>query len=330
MSQETDKSKSPVKKKPQNRGLGRGLSALMSDISAIPQDESAKDGSTEVIHKGRSENVETLNVKTEPDVTDRRVQFVSIDKLERNPDQPRRFFDKEKLAELTGSIKIKGVLQPILVRPVSQGKKDRFQIVAGERRWQASMAAGLTAMPVLIRDLNDEEVLQIGVIENVQRADLNPIEEAKAYDALISQFYRKQEEVAEAVGKSRSYITNMLRLLKLPEIAQDMLAEGKLSTGHARAIISAPDPIALAREISEKSLSVREAEDWVRRIKKAGGETPKARRYKDADTQAVETRLMDALGLEVDLNHKGPGGNLKLSYKTGEQLEEIIQKLTKT
>ena len=262
-----------------------------------------------------------------PDVTDKRVQFVSIDKLERNPDQPRRHFDKDKLAELTESIKAKGVLQPILVRPVSGSGSSRFQIVAGERRWQASTAAGLTTMPVLIRELNDEEVLQIGVIENVQRADLNPIEEAKAYEVLISDFYRKQEEVAEAVGKSRSYITNMLRLLKLPRRAQDMLAVGKITTGHARAIISAPDPVALADEIAEKSLSVREAEDWVRRIKKHGDKKPSARKYKDADTQAVEKRLTDALGLHVDLNHKGPGGALKISYKTGEQLENIIRKL---
>lgn len=321
-----DKRGEPKKaaKKPQNRGLGRGLSALMNDINSMPE-VSPQPNSTEKAETVVTQQPATIN----PDVTDRRVQFVSIDKLERNPDQPRRHFDKEKLAELTESIKSKGVLQPILVRPLAGGKIGRFQIVAGERRWQASTAAGLTTMPVLIRELNDEEVLQIGVIENVQRADLNPVEEAKAYDALITQFYRKQEEVAEAVGKSRSYITNMLRLLKLPELAQDMLAVGKITTGHARAIISAPDPAALAREISEKSLSVREAEDWVRRIKKADGRPAKARRYKDADTQAVEKRLTDALGLSVDLNHKGPGGALKISYKTSDQLEALIKKLSK-
>ncbi len=314
--------KTPTKKKATDRGLGRGLSALMSDISALPQgDETPKKRPKPQTKTSASKSKTQTDV---PDITDKRVQFISIDKLERNPDQPRRHFDKEKLTELTESIKAKGVLQPILVRPLPA---DRFQIVAGERRWQASTAAGLTTMPVLIRELNDEEVLQIGVIENVQRADLNPIEEARAYDALISQFYRKQDEVAEAVGKSRSYITNMLRLLKLPTRAQDMLALGKITTGHARAIISAPDPVALADEIAEKSLSVREAEDWVRRIKKSGDKKPNARKYKDADTQAVEKRLTDALGLQVDLNHKGPGGALKISYKTGEQLEDIIRKL---
>ncbi len=314
------------KKKTTERGLGRGLSALMSDISALPTEKTSQ----EKISKAPKTTDKADEGTSTPDVTDKRVQFVSIDKLERNPDQPRRYFDKEKLSELTESIKTKGVLQPILVRPLPNKKEGSFQIVAGERRWQAATSAGLTTMPVLIRALNDEEVLQIGVIENVQRADLNPIEEAKAYDALISQFYRKQDEVAEAVGKSRSYITNMLRLLKLPERAQDMLAQGKITTGHARAIISAPDPTALADEIAEKSLSVREAEDWVRRIKKTGGKIPQARKYKDADTQSVEKRLTDALGLQVDLNHKGPGGSLKIAYKTGEQLEDIIRKLAKS
>jgi len=314
--------KSLASKKASDRGLGRGLSALMSDVSAVSAETPIENAPAAV------ENKETA----QPDISDKRVQFLSIDRLERNPDQPRRHFDKDKLAELTNSIKAKGVLQPILVRPVPNAKKntEHFQIVAGERRWQASLAAGLTIMPVLIRDLNDEEVLQIGVIENVQRADLNPIEEARAYDALISQFYRKQEEVADAIGKSRSYVTNMLRLLKLPEIAQDMLAVGKISTGHARCIISAPDPVALANEIAEKGLSVREAEDWVRRIKKSSGQTPTARKYKDADTQAAEKRLMDVLGLGVDLSHKGPGGTMKITYKTSEQLEDLIHKLSRS
>lgn len=315
--------KTPAKKKAADRGLGRGLSALMNDVSAV---------STEAPIESALPSAPTTKKEiAAPDVSDKRVQFVSIDRLERNPDQPRRYFDKEKLSELTESIKSKGVLQPILVRPVPSADKtaDHFQIVAGERRWQASLAAGLTVMPLLIRELNDEEVLQIGVIENVQRADLNPIEEARAYDALISQFYRKQEEVADAVGKSRSYVTNMLRLLKLPEIAQDMLTEGKISTGHARCIISAPNPAALANEIADKGLSVREAEDWVRRIKNSSGQTATPRKYKDADTQAAEKRLMDSLGLGVDLAHKGPGGTMKISYKTSEQLEDLIQKLTK-
>ena len=315
---------SPEKKKTSARGLGRGLSALMSDVSPVAEEQKPLKSEAKT---------ETNEAPETPDLNSRRVQFLSIDKLERNPEQPRRYFDKEKLSELTESIKTKGVLQPILVRPLykqndSKEKDSRFQIVAGERRWQAATAAGLTTMPVLIRDLNDEEVLQIGVIENVQRADLNPIEEARAYDSLITQFYRKQDEVAQAVGKSRSHIANMLRLLKLPRLAQDMLAKGEITTGHARAIISAPDPVALATEIADKNLSVREAEDWVRRIKKSEGKAPKSRHYKDADTQALERKLTDALGLQVDLNHKGPGGSLKITYKSGEQLENFLRKLS--
>ncbi len=318
MSRQSADKTNPAKKKSSARGLGRGLSALMSDIT--PHEEEKSSSSAQRNQAG-TETPES------PDLNSRRVQFLSIDKLERNPEQPRRYFDKEKLSELTESIRSKGVLQPILVRPLSRENDSRFQIVAGERRWQAATAAGLTAMPVLIRDLNDEEVLQIGVIENVQRADLNPIEEAQAYESLITQFYRKQEEVAQAVGKSRSHVTNMLRLLKLPKLAQDMLAKGDITTGHARAIISAPDPSALAEEISDKNLSVREAEDWVRRIKNSDGKPPKSRHYKDADTQALERKMTDALGLQVDLNHKGPGGSLKISYKSGDQLEEIIRRL---
>lgn len=318
MSGDTPDKKSPAKRKASDRGLGRGLSALMSDIAPNQEEKQPPKASLKPSSYDKPET---------PDLNSRRVQFLSIDKLERNPDQPRRYFDKEKLSELTESIRTKGVLQPILVRPLPNQNDNRFQIVAGERRWQAATAAGLTAMPVLIRDLNDEEVLQIGVIENVQRADLNPIEEAQAYEALISQFYRKQDEVAQSVGKSRSHVTNMLRLLKLPKVAQDMLAKGEITTGHARAIISAPDPAALAGEIADKNLSVREAEDWVRRIKKSEGKPPKSRHYKDADTQALERKMTDALGLQVDLNHKGPGGSLKISYKSGEQLEEIIRRL---
>lgn len=323
MTSSSSDNETPKKKKTSARGLGRGLSALMSDVSPV----SEENDQAEMEAVETQTKIKETEAPETPDLKSRRVQFLSIDKIERNPDQPRRYFDKEKLAELTDSIKAKGVLQPILVRPLSNKSETRFQIVAGERRWQAATAAGLTAMPVLIRDLNDEEVLQIGVIENVQRADLNPIEEAQAYESLINEFYRKQDEVAEAVGKSRSHIANMLRLLKLPKLAQGMLAKGQITAGHARAIISAPDPVALAGEIMDKNLSVREAEDWVRRIKKSQGKAPKSRQYKDADTQALEQKLTDTLGLQVDLNHKGPGGSLKITYKSGDQLENVLRKL---
>lgn len=310
-------------KKSKERGLGRGLSALMSDVSvtAVPQEPDAKASAPRKAKIEKTAQSETAKGG---------VTSISIDQLERNPEQPRKYFDKEKLAELTQSIKDKGVLQPILVRPIPQKTSDskkHYQIVAGERRWQAALKAKLDAMPVLIRELSDQDVLEIGVVENVQRADLNPIEEALAYKALSNQFNRTQEDIAQAVGKSRPHITNMLRLLTLPKRAQTYLAKGKITAGHARAIIAAPDPTELADAIAEKGLSVREAEDWVRRIKAADGKTAAIPAQKDADTRKVENDLSDVLGLVTDLRHKGPGGELRIKYRTGAQLEALIKRL---
>jgi len=311
-------SKKPVtKKKPAARGLGRGLSALMADVAPV---ESAPKKTTPKPPKAAT---------TSPAGG---VQTVAMDRLTRNPDQPRKIFDKKLLAELTESIRLKGVLQPILVRPIPKGKgkgKAAYQIVAGERRWQASLKAGLTSMPVLIRELSDQEVLEIGVVENVQRADLNPIEEARAYRALIDDFGRTQEDVAKAVGKSRPHVANMMRLLSLPSQSQSYLEVGKITPGHARAIIAAPDPDELADYIVRENLSVRAAEDWVRRIKNTeeGEAAPKAKAYKSPDIIRAEQDLTDALGLNVDLRHKGPGGELRIKYKTGKQLEAVLRAL---
>lgn len=318
-------------KKSKERGLGRGLSALMSDVSvaAIPKEEPIKKKTT--AKKPAKKSPKTAKTKPTPIPANQRgVTSVAIDQLERNPDQPRKYFDKDKLAELTQSIKDKGVLQPILVRPLprqTNHEKKHYQIVAGERRWQAALKAKLDAMPVLIRELSDQDVLEIGVVENVQRADLNPIEEALAYQALSEQFKRTQDDIAKAVGKSRPHVTNMLRLLTLPKRAQTYLAKGKISTGHARAIIAAPDPTELADAIAEKGLSVREAEDWVRRIKAADGKIKTIPAQKDADTRKVENDLSDILGLVTDLRHKGPGGELRIKYRTGNQLESLIKRL---
>lgn len=314
-------------KKSIERGLGRGLSALMSDVSvaAIPIEEPKEK------KPPTKKTAKTKMAKSVPNNPNQGgVTSVAIDQLERNPDQPRKYFDKEKLAELTQSIKDKGVLQPILVRPLPQKTskiKTHYQIVAGERRWQAALKAKLDSMPVLIRELSDQDVLEIGVVENVQRADLNPIEEALAYQALAEQFKRTQDDIAQAVGKSRPHVTNMLRLLTLPKRAQTYLAKGKITTGHARAIIAAPDPTELADAIAEKGLSVREAEDWVRRIKAADGKTKSIPAQKDADTRKVENDLSDILGLVTDLRHKGPGGELRIKYRTGKQLEDLIKRL---
>jgi len=315
-------------KKSSERGLGRGLSALMSDVSVAAAPKEAPKPK----NKPKKKPVKkTAKTKTQTAPTNLRgVTSVAIDQLERNPDQPRKYFDKEKLAELTQSIKDKGVLQPILVRPLprqTSHQKKHYQIVAGERRWQAALIAKLDAMPVLIRELSDQDVLEIGVVENVQRADLNPIEEALAYQALSEQFKRTQDDIAQAVGKSRPHVTNMLRLLTLPKRAQTYLAKGKITTGHARAIIAAPDPTELADAIAEKGLSVREAEDWVRRIKAAEGKVTKIPAQKDADTRKVENDLSDILGLVTSLRHKGPGGELRIKYRTGRQLEDLIKRL---
>jgi len=309
-----------TKKKSSERGLGRGLSSLMSDMSALNVPVDAEPGTADTDKS--EENSDILSQGG--------VSSVGIDQLERNPDQPRKYFDKEKLEELTQSIKDKGVLQPILVRPLmgrASETKQHYQIVAGERRWQAALKAKLDTIPVLIRELSDQDVLEIGVVENVQRADLNPIEEALAYKALSDQFKRTQDDIAQAVGKSRPHVTNMLRLLTLPKRAQTYLAKGKITAGHARAIIAAPDPTELADAIAEKGLSVREAEDWVRRIKAADGQTKKVPSQKDADVRKVENDISDILGLKTDLRHKGPGGELRIKYKTSAQLEALIRQL---
>lgn len=258
------------------------------------------------------------------------VTFVEMGQLERNPEQPRRNFDGALLRELSNSIRKKGILQPILVRPLPKEERNKpvYQIVAGERRWQAAILAELDTMPVFVREITDQEALEIGVIENVQRAELNPMEEAMAYRALVDQFGRTQEDVAEAIGKSRSYIANMMRLLTLPEKVQDYLAFGEISTGHARAIIAAPDPTEMADVIVENELSVRDAEDWARKLKNKLTASPKMQpKIKAADEKRIEAELIDALGLAVDLRHKGPNGELRIKYKTNDQLDDVIARL---
>lgn len=317
--------------------LGRGLSSLMAEITPP----------VEIEAKPKPSKKPTPASKKGPPAKPSKasVNQIPIDRLERNPDQPRRVFDAKLLEELTASIKDKGVLQPILVRPLPEGlagkrklksgsSKEAYQIVAGERRWQASLKAGLDQLPALIRDLTDQEVLEIGVVENVQRADLNPIEEAMAYQALKDQFGRRQEDIANAIGKSRSHVANCLRLLTLPSIARDYLAEGKISAGHARAVLSAPDPKALAEAIVSKRLSVREAEAWARaaqKQKKTGDKSSDSKQARrDADSRFIEKQLTEHLGLIVDLKHKNPHGVLSIKYKTLEQLDDLIKKIRKT
>ena len=328
----------PKAKKASARGLGRGLSALMADVSLPQQTETAPDMSIE------PKSDQTPFVTPETPTTDtpgpstKQVQFIAISRLERNPDQPRKMFNEADMAELTTSIAQKGVLQPILVRPIPESARSKtenskadYQIVAGERRWQASLKAGLDAMPVLIRELSDQEVLEIGVVENVQRADLNPMEEARAYRALMDDFGRTQQDVSEAIGKSRSHIANLLRMLDMPLQIQRWLELGKLSLGHAKAIMPMPDPIETAEMIMAQGMSVRATENYVKRFKEG---TPldvtdsyREAPEKDPNIAHVEQQLSDLLGLKVKLNHKGPGGELKIKYEHGDQLEDVMRRL---
>lgn len=329
-------------KKPSKRGLGRGLSALMADVSVsgleeelTPAPETKSAVPTPAISEAK---VQPAPAPETPNPNSRNVQFIAISRLDRNPDQPRKIFKEQDLAELTESIREKGVLQPILVRPIPESARSKgdgskntadYQIVAGERRWQASLRAELDAMPVLIRSLTDQEVLEIGVVENVQRADLNPIEEARAYRALMDEFGRTQVEVSEAIGKSRSHIANLLRLLDMPLQVMRYLELGRITPGHAKAIASMPDPTEIADMIIREGLSVRATEDYVKRYKEGSPHilTDKLPQEEDPNIKALERQLSDILGLKVNLRHKGPGGELKIKYQTGDQLEAVMKRL---
>jgi ParB family chromosome partitioning protein len=278
------------------RGLGRGLSALLDEAAA------AGDGPG---HGGRE---------------------VPIEQIHPNAAQPRIDFNEDGLLRLAESIRDKGVLQPILVRPSPERPGD-YQIVAGERRWRAAQAAGLASVPIVLRDVDDFEALEIAIIENVQRSDLNPIEEASGYQALVDRFGRTQEAVAAGVGRSRSHIANTLRLLDMPAPIVEMLRQGRLSAGHARAVATAPNPIALAHQVVARGLSVRAAEALGRRALAEAGRGAKPRPGKDADTRALEGELAQALGLSVEIAHKGGRGAVTIRYSSLEQLEHVCRRL---
>ena len=330
------------------RGLGRGLSALLGEpVRTEPpanapafnaQPQAQQPPSRAPIEPPR--NVFELPTTSAPaqqpapaaarpasGAGDAMHRSVPIDLVQRNPGQPRKSFDETELNELASSIRAHGVLQPILVRPIPGNK---FEIVAGERRWRAAQRAGLHTIPAVVRDLNEVEVLEIAIVENVQRMDLNPIEEAQGFQALIDRFGRTQEEIAEAVGKSRPHIANMLRLLKLPEDIQEMVRDGRLSSGHARAILTAPDPRGLAQRVLKEGLNVREVERIAQQAKdekhgpRAGAAAAEA---KSADTRALEQSLSNALGLDVTINDKNGAGDVKVAYKTLDQLDEVIRRL---
>ncbi|WP_339768954.1 ParB/RepB/Spo0J family partition protein [uncultured Pseudosulfitobacter sp.] len=292
--------------KDKKRGLGRGLSALMADVNE------AEKVAVESVASG--------------------VRNVPIEQVKPNPDQPRKRFTQDDLDDLAASIAEKGVIQPLIVREKDGG----FEIVAGERRWRAAQMAKLHELPVIVRDFDDIEVLEVAIIENIQRADLNPIEEAAGYRQLMDKFGHTQEKMAEALGKSRSHIANLLRLLQLPDDVVEMVRKGDLSSGHARALITANDPSALARRVVAEGLSVRATEALVKSMQDRGDDaTPrssakKSSEAKDADTKALEGDLSAALGMTVQLSHK-PGaeaGQMSISYKTLEELDELCRILS--
>ncbi|OWV89058.1 chromosome partitioning protein ParB [Rhizobium leguminosarum bv. trifolii] len=283
------------------RRLGRGLAALIGEMD------------------------QPVPVEAERTISADRM--IPIEFVSRNPRNPRRFFDDTELHDLASSIRQHGIVQPIVVRTMG---RDQYEIIAGERRWRAAQLAGLIEIPVIVRDVDDKTALEIAIVENVQRADLNPLEEALGYEQLIAEYGYTQNDLGEIIGKSRSHVANSLRLLKLPDPVRDLLAAGSLSAGHARALVSTPDPAGLARTIVAKGMSVRDAEKLAQNNIKAQSEPQLAaarRDQKDSDTLALERTLSDALGLDVAINHKTSGGQIKISYKSLEQLEEICRLL---
>jgi ParB family chromosome partitioning protein len=282
--------------------LGRGLAALIGDVRADPAAAPAP------IDRG-------------PKPPPRRLP---VGFLRANPQNPRKRFMDADLADLTASIKEKGVVQPLIVRPLSG---DLYEIIAGERRWRAAQKAGLHDVPVVIREASDKESLELAIIENVQRADLNPMEEAQGYQQLIEQFSYTQEQLAQIIGKSRPHIANTLRLLSLPEAVQIFLMDGRLTAGHGRALLTMDDPLAGARRILDEGLSVRAVEAIDAgggRKKGAGGRKQKA---KDADTRALEKSLSDLLGLEVAIEHRAGKGEVRIKYTSLEQLDDVCRRL---
>ena len=284
-------------------GLGRGLSALIGEAPPVPRSDTTVGGG---------------------------VRGIQIAHIRPNPLQPRQMFDDEALGELAASIAERGVLQPIIVRAVEGG----FELVAGERRWRAAQKAQLHEIPAIIRDFDEESSAEVALIENIQREDLNAIEEAEAYRQLINRYNHSQEVVGRLVGKSRSHVANLLRLLELPEPVRLMLLRGDISMGHARAIVTAPDPENLAHQIVDGDLSVRQAEHLARKERPGPGSDigraseRTARRAVDADLEALERQLSDLLGIRVKVTHGKSGGQVALHYSSLDQLDLICQRLS--
>jgi ParB family chromosome partitioning protein len=286
---------SAAKEKSGRRALGRGLDALLGDTAPPPV-------------TGRSGGASN----------------VPIADIDPGRYQPRRNFDKDEIKALADSISEQGVLQPVLLRP-HPDSPGRYELIAGERRWQAAQRAGLHEIPALVRDLDDRTTLEVALVENIQRQDLSPLEEAAGYQRLIDEFGHTQEALAGVVGKSRSHVANTLRLLGLPQEVKAMVDSGELSAGHARTLITADDPLALARQIASQGLTVRAAESLARTPGRK--KSPKAPAEKSTDTIALERRLADSLGLKVDIRERKKGGEITFRYKTLDQLDDLLDRI---
>jgi ParB family chromosome partitioning protein len=285
---------------PSRRRLGRGLAALIGEIDKPQVNEAPQALSAD----GR----------------------VPIEFVTPNPRNPRRHFGEADLTDLSQSIREHGIVQPVIVRKAKES--GRFEIIAGERRWRAAQRAGLTELPVIIRDVDDRTALELAIIENVQRADLNPIEEAQGYQQLIDEHSYTQADLGQIIGKSRSHVANTLRLLKLPDVIRDMLVDGALSPGHARALVSAPDPAGLAKRIVQGGLSVRQAEALAQNPEPVSSKPRGAKSTeKDADTLALEKLMTNVTGLKVTIVHAEKGGEVRISYRSLEQLDDLCRRL---
>tara|TARA_Y100001947_G_scaffold77224_1_gene65417 strand:- start:763 stop:1662 length:900 start_codon:yes stop_codon:yes gene_type:complete len=291
-----------VDKKGKPRGLGRGLSSLMGDITKEPI---------------------TSGVNSENQTDEK---LVPVEKIYPNPNQPRKSFQEEKLIELANSIKTKGLVQPLIVRK-KKGTKESFEIVAGERRWRAAQRAQIHELPVIVKDFSDIEVLEIAIIENVQRADLNPVEEALGYKNLMDNFDHTQEGLSKEIGKSRSHIANLLRLLTLPKEVQNLLISGQLTAGHARALVTSENPVALAKQIISLGLSVRDAERLAKNASQKNAVKKVKIKEKPADTVILETDLSAALKMKVLIDHEvgKENGFISISYRSLEDLDRISE-----
>ena len=291
-----------VERKSKSRGLGRGLSSLMGDLNNEPLTS--------------NENSESQTIE----------KLVPVEKIYPNPNQPRKSFQEEKLIELANSIKTKGIVQPLIVRK-KKGTKESFEIVAGERRWRAAQRAQIHELPVIIKEFTDIEVLEIAIIENVQRADLNPIEEALGYKNLMENFDHTQDGLSKEIGKSRSHIANLLRLLNLPSAVQELLISGQLTAGHARALVTCDNPLAIAKQIISLGLSVRDAERLAKNVSEKKVFNKAKTKEKPADTVLLEADLSAALKMKVSINHEEgkEKGLMSITYKSLDELDRISE-----